>query len=76
MIGALGESFLPDAFFARALNKVSDFEIVFEFEIFFWHCVPGFIVFTTDRWFVFQIYILQYPTKKNKSKTFLKNGDI
>ena len=38
MIGALGESFLQNAFFAGALNKVSDFEIVFKFKIFFWHC--------------------------------------
>jgi hypothetical protein len=35
MIGTLGEGFLPDTFFAGALNQVSDFEIVFEFEIFF-----------------------------------------
>ena len=35
MIGALGESFLQNAFFAGALNKVSDFEIVFKFKIFF-----------------------------------------
>jgi hypothetical protein len=37
MIGTLGEGFFQDAFFAGALNKVSDFEIVFEFEIFFGH---------------------------------------
>jgi len=37
MIGALGESFLQNAFFAGALNEVSDFEIVFKFKIFFWH---------------------------------------
>jgi len=38
MIGALREGFFQDAFFAGALNKVSDFEIVFEFKIFFGHC--------------------------------------
>jgi len=38
MIGALGEGFLPDAFFTRALNQVSDFEIIFEFKFFFGHC--------------------------------------
>jgi hypothetical protein len=43
MIGALGEGFLLNAFFAGALNQVSDFEIVFEFEFFFWHCILGFI---------------------------------
>ena len=32
MIGALGEGFFQDAFLAGALNKVSDFEIVFEFD--------------------------------------------
>jgi len=37
MIGAFGEGFLPDAFFAGALNQVSDFEIVFKFKIFFCH---------------------------------------
>jgi len=37
MIGALGESFLQNAFFAGALNEVSDFEIVFKFKFFFWH---------------------------------------
>jgi len=43
MIGALGEGFLLDTFFAGALNQVSNFEIVFEFEFFFWHCILGFI---------------------------------
>ena len=38
MVGTLGEGFLPDAFFAGTLDKVSDFEIVFEFKIFFGHC--------------------------------------
>ena len=38
MVGALGEGFFLDAFFAGTLDKVSDFEIVFEFKIFFGHC--------------------------------------
>jgi hypothetical protein len=38
MVGTLGEGFLLDAFFAGTLNKVSDFEIIFEFKIFFGHC--------------------------------------
>ena len=37
VVGTLGEGFLQDAFFAGTLDKVSDFEIVFEFKIFFWH---------------------------------------
>ena len=37
MIGTLREGFFQDAFFAWALDQVSDFEIVFEFEIFFCH---------------------------------------
>jgi hypothetical protein len=43
MIGALGEGFFQDAFLAGALNKVSDFEIVFEFEIFFGHKILRFM---------------------------------
>ena len=38
VVGTFGERFLPDAFFAGTLDKVSDFEIVFEFKIFFGHC--------------------------------------
>ena len=38
MIGTLREGFFQDAFFTGTLNKVSDFEIVFEFEFFFGHC--------------------------------------
>jgi hypothetical protein len=38
MVGTLGEGFLPNAFFAGTFDKVSDFEIVFEFKIFFGHC--------------------------------------
>jgi hypothetical protein len=43
MIGTLREGFFQDAFFAWAFDQVSDFEIVFEFEFFFWHCILGFI---------------------------------
>jgi len=38
MVGTLWEGFLPDTFFAGALNKITDFEIVFKFKIFFCHC--------------------------------------
>ena len=38
MIGALGEGFFQDAFFAGTLNEVSDLEIIFEFKVFFCHC--------------------------------------
>jgi len=63
MIGALGESFLPDAFFTGALNKVSDFEIVFEFEIFLWHCVPGFF-FTDSKVLISNLYFAINSNKK------------
>jgi len=41
MIGTLRQGFFQDAFFAGTLNKVSDFEIVFEFKILFWHFISG-----------------------------------
>jgi hypothetical protein len=37
VVGAFGKRIVQDAFFAGALDKVSDFEIVFEFKIFFGH---------------------------------------
>jgi len=37
LIGTFGKSLLVDAFFAGAFDQVADFEIVFEFEYFFWH---------------------------------------
>ena len=38
MVGTLWEAFLSDAFFTGTLDEIPDFEIVFEFEIFFGHC--------------------------------------
>jgi len=37
MVGTLGKGFFQNAFFTGALDKVPDFEIVFEFKIFFFH---------------------------------------
>jgi len=72
MIGALGESFLPDAFFTRALNKVSDFEIVFKFKIFFWHCVPGFIFLPQIDGSYFKLIFCNKQQQKT-SQNFFKN---
>jgi len=37
MLGTFGEVFLLETFFAGTLDKVSDFEIVFEIIFFFGH---------------------------------------
>jgi hypothetical protein len=70
MIGTLREGFFQDAFFAGALNKVSDFEIVFEFKIFFCHWIPGIIFLLKKEGSNFELMFCNKQQKKSSLKLF------
>ena len=60
MIGALGESFLQNAFFAGALYEISDFKIVFVFKNFFCHFFSSLPQFKRMVWSTFFVVSMSF----------------
>ena len=59
MLGTFGEVFLPEAFFAGALYKVSNFEIIFKIIFFIghgWHPFFASIFFHRIKFIFFRVF--------------------